>query len=202
MGGAIGYQIAYLFNRILPDRKEIDENCRKAGKIITGMRRLWAVIFDYAFCVVLFLFLNGVLFVVWPGFKDYSIYGLTFNWTFFCAFSLIQVLLTKGYTLGHAICRMVLVSGDGSAAGAVQLVKRYFWLWIFTDFPVIIAGWLIDGESVTVNNIAAAVLFLASRIYFLSYFIKEAILRGERPMAHDKLSGTVYMAAELPEKTE
>ena len=202
LGGAIGYQIAYLFNMILPSRKEIDEKCRKAGKIVTGMRRVWAVLFDFFVSTILFVFLNGVLFVVIPEFKDYSIYSLVYHWTFFCVFSLLQVLLTKGYTLGHAVCRMILVSRDGSVATAGQLIKRYFYLWLFTDFPLIIVGWPMNGHFGAVDGLLAIVLLLASRIYFVIYFIKEAVLRGERPMAHDKLSGTAYMAVEIPEKSQ
>ena len=202
LGGAIGYQIAYLFNMILPSRKEIDEKCRKAGKIVTGMRRVWAVLFDFFVSTILFVFLNGALFVVIPEFKDYSIYSLVYHWTFFCVFSLLQVLLTKGYTLGHAVCRMILVSRDGSVATAGQLIKRYFYLWLFTDFPLIIVGWPMNGHFGAVDGPLAIVLLLASRIYFVIYFVKEAVLRGERPMAHDKLSRTAYMAVEIPEKSQ
>ena len=200
MGGALGYYIAYLFTKLLPSREEIDENCRQAGKIVTGMRRVWAVLFDYVFSMMLFEFLNGILFVVIPGFNDYYIYGWAYSWTFFCVISLIQVLLTKGYTLGHAICRMILVSRDGSAASAGQIIKRYVFLWLFTDFPIIIARWLADGQSESVNAFVLLFLLLVSRIYFVIYFIKEAVLKGERPMAHDKLSGTAYMAVEIPQK--
>jgi len=123
MGGALGYYIAYLFTKLLPSREEIDENCRQAGKIVTGMRRVWAVLFDYVF------------------------------------------------------------------------------LWLFTDFPIIIARWLADGQSESVNAFVLLFLLLVSRIYFVIYFIKEAVLKGERPMAHDKLSGTAYMAVEIPQKS-
>ena len=41
-------------------------------------------------------------------------------------------------------------------------------------------------------------LLLALRFYFVIYFVKEAVLKGERPMVHDRISGTVYMAVEIP----
>ena len=201
MGGAIGFQFAYLFNIMLPSRAEIDEYCRERGRIISGMRRFWAVLFDYVICAILLMFLNGALIVLIPGFKAYTNYVLTYHWTFFCIFSLVQVLLSRGYTLGHAICRMILVSKGGSAASAAQIVKRYFFLWLFTDFPLIIAELLNNGQSGTTIDIVIILLFAASRLYFVIYFIKEAVLKGERPMAHDKLSGTVYMAAEIPPET-
>ena len=165
------------------------------------MRRFWAVLFDYLISAILLMFLNGALIVLIPGFKAYTNYVLTYHWTFFCIFSLVQVLLSRGYTLGHAICRMILVSKDGSAATAAQIVKRYFFLWLFTDFPLIIAELLNNGQSGTIKTYAIILLLVASRMYFVIYFIKEAVLKGERPMAHDKLSGTVYMAAEIPQET-
>ena len=198
LGGAIGFQLVYLFDQWLPSRAEIDENCRAAGKIVTGMRRVWAAVFDYVVISILFDFLNGVLFIVIPGFKVDSPYSLGCYWTFFCVCSLVQVLLMKGCTLGHAICRMILVSIDGSAATAGQLIKRYLCLWIFTGLPLILVGWLTKGHSGDLYDIPTLLLLLALRFYFVIYFVKEAVLKGERPMVHDRISGTVYMAVEIP----
>ncbi len=202
MGGVFGYQLAYLFSKFLPSRDEIDEHCRIAGRIVSGMRRFWAVLFDYVISSVVFEFLCGVLVIVIPGFNDYFIYRWEFSWTFFCVFSLLQVLITRGYTLGHAVCRMILVSKDGSAASAVQLVKRYLCLWLLTDLPYIAVNWLTSGQFGPVNDYVKLLLLFAARLYFMIYFIKEPVLKGERPMAHDKFSGTVYMAAEIPQKKQ
>ena len=69
-----------------------------------------------------------------------------------------------------------------------------------TDLPLILLGLLTGGQFGDINDILTIVLFLASRTYFVIYFVKEAVLRGERPMAHDRLSGTVYMAVEIPQE--
>lgn len=39
---------------------------------------------------------------------------------------------------------MILASEDGGAASAGQLIKRYLYLWLFTDLPLIIAGRLMS----------------------------------------------------------
>ena len=39
-------------------------------------------------------------------------------WTVFCIVSLLQVLITKGATLGHTICHMILMSEDGGTPSA------------------------------------------------------------------------------------
>ena len=136
MGGAAGYYVAAVFARVLPSRDEIDEECRKSGTRVTGMRRFWAALFDYVCITALYIFLLGAIRIINLEFTGYSIYGEVYGWSFFCIVSLLQVLITKGLTLGHASCRMILVSENGGFASAGQLIKRYLFLWIFTDVPL------------------------------------------------------------------
>lgn len=44
------------------------------------------------------------------------------------------------------------------------------------------------------------VLVAISRLYFVFYFINVVLRRGKL-MPHDRLSGTLYMATELPDKS-
>jgi hypothetical protein len=44
------------------------------------------------------------------------------------------------------------------------------------------------------------VLVAISRLYFVFYFINVVIRRGKL-MPHDRLSGTLYMATELPDRS-
>lgn len=200
MGGAFGWQIAYVFTMILPSRDEIDAESRAAGQKATGMRRFCAVLFDYICSYILFYFLVGVVAVLLHGFDNYSIYEQTYSWTFFCILSLIQVLMTKGSTLGHGICRMMLVTENRDIASAGQLVKRYLYLWLFTDFPLIAVEWLRSGEFTLLNNdLIYLVLLALSRLYFIWYIFNMVFRKGAL-MPHDKLSGTLYMATVIPEK--
>lgn len=137
--------------------------------------------------------------VLEPGFTGYSIYGEVYCWSFFCIVSLIQVLVTKGSTLGHAACRMILVSEDGRAASAWQLIKRYLYLLLFTELPLIIAGWLMGRRFAFIIDIGILGLVFISRIYFFIYLIN-VILRKGKLMLHDKLSSTLYMATGIPER--
>ena len=198
MGGAGGYYMAYLFAGVLPGRDEIDEKCRASGTRVTGMRRAWAVLFDYLSIAAVYIFLLGVIRMLYPEFTGYSIYGEVYSWSFFCMTSLVQVLLTKGSTLGHAACRMILVSEDGGAASAGQLIKRYLYLWLFTDLPLIIAGQLMSVRFAFIIDLIILGLTVVSRIYFFMYFIN-VILRKGKLMPHDKFSRTLYMATEIPE---
>ena len=193
MGGAAGYYMASVFAEVLPSRDEIDERCRAAGRKVTGMRRFWAVLFDYVCVAALYIFLVGAAQILNPAFTGYSIYGEVDGWTLFCILSLVQVLATRGSTLGHASCRMILVAENGGFASAGQLIKRYLFLWIFTDVPLIIAGLLMNVRSAFVIDILIMGLTALSRVYFLVYLVIVMFGNGKL-MPHDKLSGTVYMA--------
>ena len=200
MGGAGGYYIASVFAGVLPGRDEIDEKCRASGTRVTGMRRAWAVLFDSVCIAAVYIFMLGVIRELNPGFTDYSIYGEVYGWSFFCMTSLIQVLITKGSTLGHAACRVILVSDDGGVASARQLIKRYLYLWLFTEVPLIIAGKLMNVRFAFIVDVMILLLLFISRIYFFIYFIN-VVLRKGKLMPHDKLSRTLYMATAIPEQS-
>ena len=193
MGGAGGYYLASVFAGVLPSRDEIDEKCRASGSKVTGMRRVWACLFDYVCIAAVYVFLLGVIQILYPGFSGYFIYGEVYSWSFFCIASLAQVLITKGSTLGHSACRMILASEDGGAASAAQLIKRYLYLWLFTDLPLLIAGQLMYVRSAFIIDLIILGLTAVSRIYFVWYFIN-IVLRKGKLMPHDKLSKTLYMS--------
>ena len=200
MGGVGGYYIAATFARVLPSRDEIDERCRIKGTRVTGMRRFWATLFDYLCISILYIFVIGTVRILNPEFTGFSVYAEVDNWSFFCVMSLAQVLITKGLTLGHAACRMILVSEDGGIASTGQLLKRYLYLMLFTELPLIIAGWLMGGRFAFIVDVVILALVFFSRFYYVLYFINVVLRRGKL-MPHDKLSGTLYMAVELPDKS-
>ena len=198
MGGAVGWQVAYMFMVVLPSRDEIDASCRAECRKVTGMRRIWSVLFDYMCSDFLFGVLAGGLAILLPKSINDVIYGALYNWTFFCLFSLIQVILTKGSTLGHGLCRMVLVSEKGGVATTAQFVKRYLSLWFFTEFPLLLADKLTDGPiEILHNDYLFLALALVSRLYFVAYLIIVISQKNAR-MPHEKISGTFYMATEVP----
>ena len=90
---------------------------------------------------------------------------------------------------------MILVSEDGSMASAGQLIKRYLYLWLFTELPLVIAGQLMNVRFAFIVDAMILLLLFISRIYFFIYFINVVLKKG-RLMPHDKLSRTLYMAIE------
>ena len=194
LGGVLGYQIAYLFMMILPDRDAIDSYCRTAGQKVTGWRRFWAADFDRFFCIVVFIVLRGLIVYVMPQLEKLADDASAYFWTVFCLFSFLQTLVSKGYTVGHAICRMVLVSEDGRYVTNRQLLKRYASLWAFTELPEIIADYLTSGGFAFMNDWTKIGFFILARSYFIIYFVNIVFKKGTISMPHDRIAGTVYMA--------
>ena len=200
LGGVLGYQIAYVFSAVLPSRDAIDAYCRAEGKKVTGFRRFWSVLFDYLFSEIVLLFLCGTAIVLWPHLEHSAVYQQLNGWSFFCAASLLQVLLTNGSTLGHSICRMILVSEDGGIASKGQLIVRYLSLWLFTEFPLVLSSLHADGKTVFLNDFVLFALILFSQFYYVWYVIAVIFGKGRRKMPHEKLSRTVYIAVPVPEE--
>ena len=192
LGGVVGYQIAYVFMVILPSRDEIDEIAITDGKRVSGPRRMWAVVFDYLCSSTLYTILCGAIAVLTPDFYAVFTNGEIYNWTFFCLYSMVLALLTGGVTMGHGICRMTLVSEKGKRASAGQIVRRYLFLWLFTELPLIIANLIAAGRFEFVNSFVIIGLLALSRVYFVAYFIFEVFRKEAIPMPHDRLSGTTY----------
>ena len=195
-GGALGWQIVYVFMMVLPDRDSIDARCRESGRVVTGRRRFWASLFDFSGCLILFLFIQGALEEFIPGIV-YSDWGF---WTLFCVFSVVQIFATGRATLGHIICRMVLVSDHGGVAKRKQLFKRYLYIWLFTELPLIVASLLTSVGSAFLGEPAIIAIDLVSWAYPVAYLVIEVFGNGSRPMPHDRLSETSYVAIEVPKQ--
>ena len=198
MGGAVGWQVAYMFMVVLPSREEIDAACRAQCREVTGMRRFWSALFDYICSDILHGVLFGGISILTQGSENHFIYSLFSSLTFFYLYCLIQVILTKGSTLGHGLCRMVLVSDKGGAATTGQFVKRYLYLWLFTELPMLPARMMTGGPLETpIYSFLFMALVLISRLYIAAYLIIAVSQKSVR-MPHERLSGTFYIAVGGP----
>lgn len=194
LGGVIGYQIAYVFIKFLPDRNSINERCISRQMQISGLRRFWAAFFDVLCCYFCFMFVTGIFEYAFPELtENYKDFIAFFFWTAVYIIELVQVLITGGGTLGHALCRMMLVSEDGSKAKRTSLVLRYFLLWLFTDFPTLAAAGLphLFKDIPCVIIIALKVVSVA---YIVVYMVNSIFRKKSFVMPHDKFSKTFYSA--------
>jgi lactose/cellobiose-specific phosphotransferase system IIC component len=104
--------MASTFARVLPSRDEIDERCRTHRMRVTGMRRFWAVLFDYLCIDALYLFVTGAIRIINPEFTGLSMYAEVDSRSFFCAFSLVMVLVTRGSTLAVVLYMMLFAKSE------------------------------------------------------------------------------------------
>lgn len=193
LGGVLGYQLAYVFTAILPDREKIDADSRIAGQTVTGRRRLTASLVDFTVTMVIYTFIQGVQSLLMPD-SPVTDTAMSRTWSFFCVFCLLQVLLTRGYTVGHAVCRMVLVSSDGKTASVTQMIKRYLCLWGFIELTSILGTLLRRAEVQLLDGWLPLMLFTVSDLYLIIYFFRGLFGKEQKSMPHDRLSGTVYMS--------
>ena len=77
-------------------------------------------------------------------------------------------------------------------ASAGQLIKRYLYLWLFTELPLVIVALIAEGRFGFLSDFMIIGLLLLSRAYFIAYFIFEVFRKEAVPMPHDRLSGTTY----------
>ena len=105
-----------------------------------------------------------------------------------------MIPIIRGSTLGHGLCRMVLVSDKGGAATTGQFVKRYLYLWLFTELPMLPARMMTGGPLETpIYSFLFMALVLISRLYIAAYLIIAVSQKSVR-MPHERLSGTYYIA--------
>jgi hypothetical protein len=79
-------------------------------------------------------------------------------------------------------------------------VKRYLYLWLFTEFPMLLARMMTGGPLETPKySFLFLALVLISRLYFAAYLIIAVSQKNVR-MPHERLSGTFYIATVIPEK--
>ena len=89
------------------------------------------------------------------------------------------------------------MSENGEPASAKQLIKRFVYLLLFTEPPLLLAGWLMNRRVAFIVDLVILGLVFLSRVYFLLYLINVVFRKG-RPMPHDKLSGTLYIETAVP----
>ena len=76
MGGVVGWQVAYMFMVVLPSRDEIDASCRAQSREVSGMRRFWSAMFDYACSDFLYGVLIGGISILAPESENHFLYSL------------------------------------------------------------------------------------------------------------------------------
>ena len=112
-----------------------------------------------------------------------------------CGKKVVAVLKANAYGCGDRQVMQAVLAGGADMIAVSSVDEALMIRQEGYEGPVLILG-SADPEDIPVmieHDISAAA--------FSAEWVQEAVLKGERPMAHDKLSGTVYMAAEIPPET-
>src|SRR5574344_890438 len=120
-GGFIGYYVANLFNKTLPNREKIDEESYKDSKIISGLRRITALSLDIFFVICIISFS--------------LIFGLD-NYFTFISIAIIVILeiiypLIKVYIWGEGIVHIKAISNENKQLNfIIYLILKAFLVFI------------------------------------------------------------------------
>lgn len=157
LGGFIGYYLANLFAKVLPNREAIDQESYKDSNNISGLRRITGLAID----MFLVLFIIGVALI-------FGIDGKLFLFSMIIII-IFEVLipLIKGSTIGEKVVNIKAVSEDNSKYKVIFYVGLRTLILFMGPFIVINLG-----------NDLVEVLFLLYFLYYVVAFFK--ILFGHK----------------------
>ena len=126
LGGIIGYFLAYIPIKLLPNRQEIDENSYEKGTKVSILKRFTTFIIDF---VIYVLFILCLFFIIpkQPSYWKIIFWGFLILWTFF--YYIFLPVILKGKTLGMKFFHLKFVSSKRVTWS--RLLSYYFWFVFF-----------------------------------------------------------------------
>lgn len=174
IGGILGYLIMGCFRRVLPTRDKIDEDSRKEGEKVSGLRRITVFCLD---SIIYLLMLSICL----------SIFN--FQYTKYIAFFFYYGFLPwvlKGRTLGSKFLNVKFQYPN--LTGIRNLLRMMFLYFYYYYLPYLLILILISISSFlglpVAQNILLCILFVFS--IFLLYFISLLRILTKRKSYYDR----------------
>lgn len=172
LGGVCGYFAAALCMKLLPSRKEIDEQAVRLSDRVTLPRRLTAVLVDW--------FVIGGAVSIASAFGLWLLQGdalhtgvLSYLLIIFCYFVLLP-LRTGGYTIGKRLVNIRLVREDGRTPELKDYLIRYGILYgVIVPAPsyfLILFGLLASFGGI--GALAGIILLMAVGIWLLAFCLR------------------------------
>lgn len=198
-GSMLGYLLGGLACRFLPSREEIDRDSFRRGRQVSLPRRVLALVYDGAVCVVLtvLLFLFSARIPLWDR-VDYP----ALLWA---AYFLLTPALFRGQTVGHRFTRLRVVRRDGAPARWYQPILRYGLLLLVLEGAPRLLNWLVEALNGwgVLGGSGAAVASAAGYSLFLVFLLLELLLAAlHRPLFYERLSCTRLVSTVEPEEDE
>lgn len=186
LGGIIGYFLAFIPLKILPTRKEIDEEAKEKAKSISILKRSMTFLIDF-FLYSIFLIATIYLVHKYLTNSFFLKIGIGILWTMF--YYLILPNILKGRTLGMKFFHLKFYSDKKIIW--YRIVNYYFWkLFIYVFLPIFL---LIIGYVLWKNNNISTTFFeyyeiVLAALTLMMYLI--ALLKRiyGMPLSYEKIS--------------
>jgi len=183
LGGGIGFFIMGLFTKLLPTREKIDEESRKEGEQVSGLRRLTLFFLD--------LFLYGIMtsFLMFIFRRGNSM----MLFSFLVYFIVIPIIMNQ-QTLGSKFLNIRILYPNHYASRQIVRFLFYFLYYIFIPFHLLI-GITYLKDFLMLEAKETILLFLGTLLFlFFFYFIHILIILVKRKIYYDYLFKITYQS--------
>lgn len=191
-GGLVGFFITPVLGKILPSRDDLDEISYEKGKSVSLARRILAFFLDIIIINIITLLLSTIV--------DFNIVS-SFYPFFYLVYFLFITSFFNGFTIGKYLVKIKLVKKDGSKIGIINLLIRYFVLFIIFYQVYNIISWnkLFYIENFLVKCIINILYFLLFVVYLFT--LVDIILKKDY-LFYERLSNTKNISTIIKKRTE
>lgn len=193
LGGLLGYLIMGILDNYLPTKEELDENARKVGEEVSGLRRITLFFLDF----FLYLFFASLTSLFLRNYHPFLI-------VFFLYYVLIP-FIKKGHTLGGSFLHVKL---EYKNAKLVRSIFRSLFLYLYyfiLPFCVLVGNYLFLNHLGANATISIYFYLLSIAVVFCFFCINGLIIITKRKMFYDQLCKVNYKSTireEHPTKEE
>ena len=180
LGGVIGFLIMGWLDNYLPTREKIDEEARKMGESVSGLRRFTAFFLD----LVLYFLLVGILSFFFQGH------------VLFLAFLFYYILIPLVNRYSTIGMKFLNVKMEFIRLGLLFNTLRYFFLYLYY-FALPVKFMMLISYIRSYYNLQGITFLLYGGgllVIFLFYLIHFILLLKNKKMYYDKLFGVRFVS--------
>lgn len=180
-GGIIGYLIMGLLEKYLPTREEIDDEARKMGEVVSGLRRITVFFLD----IFIYLVITALLTIFITSDKVWLIS--------FAIYYLILPFIYHHSTLGM---RFLNVKMEYQKLDFIfNLLRCLFLIFYYFLLPcLIVVGTSLCASYFQLQHITLFLYLLVLVLIFMFYLINIILLLKNRKLFYDKMFGFHYIS--------
>ncbi|MCF0111550.1 MAG: VanZ family protein [Erysipelotrichaceae bacterium] len=193
LGGVIGYLLITPIVKLLPSKKQLDEQSYILSRKVSCIRKACGILTDALVILVVFV----ILIVIDDNVKPILCFQI------YLAYTTVSYLLTGGKTLGYALVNVKVARNDNSRTRWYQYILRTaFFVLLFYLLPTLQAQGILKLAFADITLTDNAYLAInALYVLFIGMEIIRFILN--KPLMHEILSKTeVVSTLSVPDHTK